>query len=554
MDFKNLEPREIELARSEPPAPPARDVFSWAAFGGGLAALLWLAGAIGVPLSLYGAEGLAALHPAQQAAFAALALGPAALFWLCAAAAGEAARARAMAGEAAALARETFAPDHTRSLAAQRFGADVRAEIQALNESVDAALDRLGELDSAAQRNAGLFSQTLAATRDDADVVLQELSREREAFAALKEDIRAQTEALAQQVGRQVRLLREASKLVTSEMCAAENALEDHLAAFNNAAAVMAQRTHAFQNAATLARSSSHSMEETMGAVLEQLGEATKLTDTARRSAEEAAHAATGVASAVREATQVAIFEARKAPQLIRAESAALQDSAKTMLATLKEAAEAAREASHHAQAAADRHAASIQQRVSALAAQPMRPAAPVQQARTQAAAPRQAQADMSEECAPAKAVGARGFSGLKGVTGWSNVMPPSAMRAAALDEDSDIFALADFGAPANDPDAVLKSQAMELITSVGVELDETLDAAALEQIAHRSRMGALARRRAVTEAAPVAVSRIARHVKRNQAARIVANDFRSRPDLAKSEETSSDLVRAFLLIDAALA
>jgi hypothetical protein len=59
-----------------------------------------------------------------------------------------------------------------------------------------------------------------------------------------------------------------------------------------------------------------------------------------------------------------------------------------------------------------------------------------------------------------------------------------------------------------------------------------------------------------VSELAPAAVSRVARHVQRNEHALELATQFRSRPDLAKSEKKGegSDLVRAYLLIDAALA
>jgi len=59
-----------------------------------------------------------------------------------------------------------------------------------------------------------------------------------------------------------------------------------------------------------------------------------------------------------------------------------------------------------------------------------------------------------------------------------------------------------------------------------------------------------------VIDAAPGAVTRIVRHMKRNVDAHDTAIAFRSRPDLAKSEnkDQGSDLVRAYLLIDAALA
>ena len=59
-----------------------------------------------------------------------------------------------------------------------------------------------------------------------------------------------------------------------------------------------------------------------------------------------------------------------------------------------------------------------------------------------------------------------------------------------------------------------------------------------------------------MTDAAPGAVNRVARHIKRDAAARTIASEFRARPDLAKSDKKgeASDLVRAYLLIDAALA
>ena len=66
------------------------------------------------------------------------------------------------------------------------------------------------------------------------------------------------------------------------------------------------------------------------------------------------------------------------------------------------------------------------------------------------------------------------------------------------------------------DPDAELKTSAIDLVTNAGVDLDDVLDAADLERIARCSRDGASARRRAVIDAAPGAVTRIARHVKRN--------------------------------------
>jgi hypothetical protein len=105
-------------------------------------------------------------------------------------------------------------------------------------------------------------------------------------------------------------------------------------------------------------------------------------------------------------------------------------------------------------------------------------------------------------------------------------------------------------------PDAALKSGALDLVLNAGVDLDDVLHAGDLERIARCSRDGATARRRAVIDAAPGAVTRISRHMKRNDNAQTIAAKFRARPDLAKSEKKGegSELVRAYLLIDAALA
>jgi hypothetical protein len=144
-----------------------------------------------------------------------------------------------------------------------------------------------------------------------------------------------------------------------------------------------------------------------------------------------------------------------------------------------------------------------------------------------------------------------------KGFGGWGNFMPQREEPTPVAANES-AFELADFGRsqePAN-PDQVLKSGVLDLIVNAGVDLDDVLHAADLERIARCSREGATARRRAVIDAAPGAVTRIVRHVRRSDDAQGLAKQFRSRPDLAKSENKGEggDLVRAYLLIDAALA
>jgi hypothetical protein len=281
----------------------------------------------------------------------------------------------------------------------------------------------------------------------------------------------------------------------------------------------------------------------------------------------------------VRETTRAAVSEAKRAAQLIRAETVALQDAAVETLTKLQEAAEAARAASQESQAAADYHAASIEKRLSALASTATAKKVAQQRAPEPRAVERKPEpvvehAEVTTLHAAANAAVARGAtrgqarvaseqpqprSLFKGFGGWNNFMPSrNDVANETTNEDTNAdTGLVDFGTPVrSNPDDQLKTNVVDLVFKAGVDLDDVLAAPDLERIARCSRDGASARRRAVIDAAPGAVTRIARQIKRNSDAHSLASTFRSRPDLAKSEKKGegSDLVRAYLLIDAALA
>jgi hypothetical protein len=571
------------MSREEPAVvEPKREIkvktgFSWAGFAGSLMALVWIAGAIGGPLTYFGVDAVMAMDPAMQAGLIALAFGPALLFWVAASAAGEALKARTLATELTRIARETSLPLEAGEAQAQRLSNTVKHEIEQLNDAVASALDRLAELEAAAQRNAALFGEAVAASRENTQKMADTLARERDALVEVKSDIKGQTDVIANSIGRQVRLMREASKLVKTEVAAAENALETHLASFSASANIIGDRTAEFHAAADTANAAAASLNGSMTEMLGGLAEATRLTETAKKSTAEAVLVANETASAVRETTRSAVSEAKRAAQLIRAEALAMAEQAADTLARLQDAANAARAASEESQAAADRHAASIEKRLSALAstAAARKPAIapkPVERIVERKAEPVAfvEQHDVTTLQAAANAAVVRGGSRsrveprsqtaeaqhkrvFKGFGSWGNFMPPREDAPVAANESA--FDLADFGQTI-DADAVLKAGAIDLVTNSGVDLDEVLDAADLERIARCSREGASARRRAVIDAAPGAVTRISRHMKRNVDAHDTAVQFRSRPDLAKSEKKSegSELVRAYLLIDAALA
>ena len=572
---------DLDVAEAEAREAASRKVktpFSWAAFAGGLAALLWIGGAIGAPLSYYGVDALMTMDPAMQAGLIALAFGPALLFWLGAAAAGEAVKARSFAAALMRATQDNRTPILESEKQAQRLSMTVKGEIEALNDAVSAAFNRLNELEALTQRNTSMFDSAITATRENAQLMANQLEHERRAIASLNVELRGQTETMAHSIGRQVRLMREASKLVKTEITSAEDALETHLASFAASATVLGERTTAFHQAADSAHAATSQLNGTMAKMLDGLTEATRLTDTARKSTEQAVIAANETAAAVRETTRTAVFEAKRAAQAIRAETQALQEAAADTLQRLQGAAQAARVASTESQAAADTHALTIEKRLTALAAAAggrTNPAPapqvrvaerPVERVVERKSEPVRAQAQDESLYAAANAAVSRGgsrkaeeprkggFGGtFKGFGSWGNFTPA---REETPAPSNDAFDLVDFGAPAKSPDSVLQADAIDIVLAAGVNLDIALAPTDLEMIARNSRGGAAARRQAVTDAAPAAVNRVARHIKRHVTAQKIASDFRSRPDLAKSQNKAegADLVCAYLLIDAALA
>lgn len=522
-------------AAAEPAAyTPSKTAFSWTAFAGGLAALIWVGGAIGGPLSYYGVDAVLSMDPAMQAGLIAIAFGPALLFWLAAAAAGEAVKARRLTAELARLAHEARMPSERGQAQAAKLSHAVKSEIETLNDAVTATLARLGQLEAAAQRNTSLFDSALSATRDNVAFMSGHLARERDALAELNSDMRGQTETMAQSIGRQVRLMREASKLVKTEVSAAEDALESHLASFAASASVMAERTSSFHQAADGAHDAAASMNASMSQMLDGLGEATRLTDAARQSSEQAVRAANETANAVRETTRGAIHEAKRAAQLVRAETTALQETAAQTLAQLQSAALAVRAASN--ENTPQRQAGAIDKRLAAIAA-----TKPARENGIYAAASA-AKAGREDETQRTRKAGWNGFS------------PRDGAAQKPTPELADAFELVTFS-ETEDADARLKHSVLHFTVACGVDLSEVLTSRDLERIAAQARNGAPARRRAVVDAAPGAVGRLSRHLKRDAAARSAAAEFRARPSLASSEDRaeSKDLVRAYLLVDAAL-
>lgn len=505
-----------------------------AGFWGSAAALAWIGVALGAPAAVLGFDALQYQHPAVLVGIVAVAIAPAVLILFAAAAAREAHRVRRETLDLARLLSPTDVEGRARTV-----GESVRAEIGALQVVVETALDRFAELEAAAARNAIVFNEAVGNARDGAGILSQTLQNERVAFEDLTTELRTQSDTLGENVGRQIRLMREASRLVRQEYVAADETLQGHLASFAATASLMAERTEAIDGAATATHMAAQRLDGTIVSALEALTQATALTDTARQSAENATQAANATASAVRETTQRAVADARRVAHMIRSETQAMEDTASATLAKLKDAADEARRASEEAQAAADRHAASIQKRLSAMAG-----AAQVVHRQPVVAEPAVEQEPLVADRVYASA----GGRSHRVVTEAPRFAPDYAPEWTPPPSANDTGPADRFNLVARSP----ADAALAMLTQVGVHVSDVFATADLDFIASRARQGGSARRQAVAAAAPEAVARLQRLFAHNDDARSDAAAFRAKPDLA-TQSGGKQVLIAYLLVDAAL-
>jgi hypothetical protein len=336
------------------------------------------------------------------------------------------------------------------------------------------------------------------------------------------------------------------------------------------------------------------------------LTKATSLTDAARQSAEDATFAANNTAGAVRETTQRAVEDARRAAEFIRGEAAGVERDAASAMERLKQAAEAAREAATGVRFAV----ANAAENLPRAGAQPPRPAVeqPREQPREQKRErdqfldlPREPTRPSAEKFGAdkfgAEKFGADKFSADKfpaekfnermagvppkrpavsvsppppneGAAGkpwtWREVLaaieeqPPRGTGAADNARPQNVRVVSNTPAPV-DTRRRHPLPVVDIVDEAGVHLAEVFDINSLDRIAQRARNGTQARRRAVRDAAPDAVSRLTDHLERSQNARAEANEFLRGEGSRVSEllgrgraSMSADATRAFLLLDAA--
>jgi hypothetical protein len=470
-------------------------------FWGVLAAGGWTLAVVSATALSFGVEGLAAQGPGVLVGLAAAAIGPAVLIGFSATAMRHTKAIRAETLKLAALAEDALQSPEEAEGRARRLSGVVRSEIGAMHAVMQTALDRFVDLEAAATRNACVFETAVSCARDGAGILAETLQTERSAFESLSSELQIQSQTLAENVSRQIRMMREASRLLKGEYESADRTLHSHLNAFTAAASLMSERTDAITAAAVDTHSAANRLDNSVAVALESLSHASSLTDSARQSAENASLAANATASAVRDVTQKAVHDARKVAQLIRAETQAMEESAAATLAKLKSAADESRRAAEEAEAAADRQAASLQRRLAGLGRAPRRSVTP---------------------------------------------------SLHSVDTSAESIAPGGVSIVANDHGPEENAYPKSLLVRAGLDAERIFAPEDLDYIATSARQGGQARRKAVASVAADAVALLKQVLQRDAEAGAEARALRADPIRATRTGSKEALV-GYLLVDAAL-
>jgi hypothetical protein len=520
---------------------------------------LWVAGASAAAVALIGVDRLASASLTEWGALVAAIILPALMALFSGLAARDSARARVEAQRLADAADRLMNPERGAEDAARQLAQTVRGEIGMLDRALETTLARLLEVEGRVASQAKAVDQMAERARGGANQMIAGMEREREELLRISHDLTEHADTIGNSISRHTKSIAEAARQAEAEVRAADQALDHRLTSFGAAAALISDRTSNLSTAAQTSADSALRLEQALSTALDVLSKATNLTDAARQSAEAASLAAASTAGAVRETTNRAVDDAKRAAELIRGEAVNVEREAAIALDRLREAAEAARSAAIGA-----RNAVEDQEQAGPV----MRRAA--RNRKDERDAPGY---DRSWRDAPDPLESPRRRSAPPGGQGEHDAATGQSWtwRDLLSSVDQTDTSKTPMRREAEDPVGHLRRRIPEtraegtglpivdMIERAGLKLDDVFSPSALERIAQRARSGTQARRRAVHDAAPDAAQRLAHHLSNNADANHEAMQF-LRADGARIAELigrgraamHAEATRAFLLIDAA--
>ncbi|MBY0564214.1 MAG: hypothetical protein K2P58_08505 [Hyphomonadaceae bacterium] len=518
--------------------------------------VLWLIGASAAALVLLGPSGFSHATALELGATLAAIVLPSMMAVFSGLAARDSASARAEARRLADAADRLLNPERAAEDAARQLAMTVRGEIGTLDRALEATLARLQEVEGRVNHQARLVDDMAHQAKAGANHMIAGMEREREELLRISQDLTKHAQTIGNSISRHTQAISEAARQAEMEVRAADQALDNRLTSFGAAAALISDRTSHLTSAAQASADSALRLEQALTNALDVLAKATSLTDAARQSAEAASLAANSTAGAVRESTDIAIENAKRAADLIRNEALGIEREAASAMDRLRDAAESARTAAFEARTAIEEEVAPAVRRRSR-PPEPQRDEYDASWRRGDASDPLEstpAPRRIRREPPPPRDDAGNG-------NGWT-------WRDLLSSVDNE----ADDGARRESADAPAKRRAASngsrvetalpvaaVITRAGLELDEVFSPSALERIAQRARSGSQARRRAVQDAAPIATRDLSMHLAadandndealqflRSEGARIAELIARGRASM------NAEATRVFLLLDAA--
>lgn len=527
-----------------------------------LVGALWIVGALAAAVVLVGPARFAHLTVPEMGAVAAAAILPAMMAWFSGLAARDSARARAEARRLADAADRLMNPERSAEGAARQLAMTVRSEITTLDHALEATLTRLQEVQGEIARQKATVENMADQAKAGANTMITGMEREREELMRISRDLTGQAQAIGDSISKHTSSISQAAQQAEAEVRAADQALDHRLTSFGAAAALITDRTQHLSSAAQASADSALRLETALSNALDVLAKATHLTDAARDSAEAASVAANSTAGAVRESTIRAIEDAKRAADLIRGESATVEQEAAIALERLREAAEAARTAAIGAREA-------VEDTTPEPAPAPrQRPRVRRDQEQPQYDNSWRNQPDPLEQ--PRARRSRKDYQSFgdredqpQGDWTWRDLLSSvedgggAQQRAPRREHGED--PVAHLRRQLSEPRQAPSPPIVAVIEGSGMRLADVFSPSALERVAQRARSGTQARRRAVRDAAPEATRRFGDYLARNGRANQDAMQF-LRQDGARIAELmgrgrapmNSELTQAFLLIDAA--
>lgn len=550
-------------------------------------AVVWIIATIAISVALLGADGIAALEPAQFAALIAAAVLPALMAVFSGAAAREGARARSEAQRLADAADRLMNPEQSAEEAARKLAKTVRGEINQLDKALEHTLAKLSEVEGMVSRQARAVDDMSDQAKAGATQMISGMEREREELLKISRDLTGQAQMIGDSISRHTQAIAHSARQAEAEIRAADQTLDHRMTSFGAAAALINDRTHALSGASQASADSALRLEQALSNALEVLAKATDLTDAARQSADAATLAANSTASAVRDTTSRAIDDAKRAAEIIRGEAVNVEQEAAIALERLREAADEARSAAVGARTAAEQVGEEARSRPRALQ-QPRRqePEPPryehpdwrnTRDPLESAPPPRGRREDQSmfgerdEARAPEREPRPTERGAPPPNWTWRELLsnfdedqpapqePQQRRRRSQPNEDPVARLTQQISEPRQAGAATTSLPVADIIAHAGLRLDEVFSASGLDRVAQRSRSGSQARRRAVRDAAPGAVDHLAEYLAHDahanqEAMQFLRNDGARIAELLSRGRASmnADATRAFLLIDSA--